>query len=123
MGGLACKMQPSSAVQVGKESGSDMAGPVSRTGWWMWVKLVKAGLGVILGAIAFFIFTFVYGNIAAGAWALISAMFAGLVLHLHIVYKHHRLELYYSAYRLAVVRGISTAVTIYYAYLKISMNQ
>ena len=78
---------------------AEMTGPVSRTGWWMWVKLVKAGLGVILGAIAFFIFTFVYGNIAAGAWALISAMFAGLVLHLHIVYKHHRLELYYSAYR------------------------
>merc|ERR1712179_449038 len=92
------KMQPSSAVQVGKESSSDMAGPVSRTGWWMWVKLVKAGLGVILGVIAFFVFTFVYGNIAAGAWALISAMFAGLVLHLHIVYKHRRLELYYSAY-------------------------
>merc|ERR1711874_6793 len=76
------------------------------------------------------LFSFGYGNIAAGVWALVSAMLAGLVLHLHIVFTLHRLELWYSEYRLAVLRGISlaslcisTAVSIYYAYLATSMHQ
>merc|ERR1712098_122046 len=103
-----------------------MAVTLSRNGGWMWFNLVKAGLGVIFGCLVFFVFTFGYGNITAGSWALISGMFAGLVLHLHIVYRQHRLELWYSSHRLAVVRGISlaglcisTAVSIYYAYLAV----
>eukprot|EP00091_Calanus_sinicus_P024903 TRINITY_DN9213_c0_g1_i1.p1 TRINITY_DN9213_c0_g1~~TRINITY_DN9213_c0_g1_i1.p1 ORF type:complete len:151 (+),score=49.82 TRINITY_DN9213_c0_g1_i1:45-455(+) len=102
----------------------------SRSGWHMWLRLVTAGLGVFMGSMVFFVFTFGYGNIAAGSWALISAMFAGLVLHLHIVHRMHRLELWYSAQRLVVLRGISlgglavsTIVSIYYAYLAVSTHQ
>ena len=76
-----------------------MAASLSRSGWMMWIRLGTAGLGVLMGCMVFFVFTFGYGNIAAGSWALISAMFAGLVLHLHMVFKVHRLELWYSAKR------------------------
>eukprot|EP00092_Neocalanus_flemingeri_P034561 GFUD01037585.1.p1 GENE.GFUD01037585.1~~GFUD01037585.1.p1 ORF type:complete len:156 (-),score=19.64 GFUD01037585.1:22-489(-) len=107
-----------------------MADSASRSGWRMWLRLSTAGLGVLMGCLVFFVFTFGYGNIAAGSWALVSAMFAGLVLHLHIVYRVHRLELWYSAQRLAVLRGISLGglgisliVTMYYVYLAVIQHQ
>merc|ERR1712106_305142 len=107
-----------------------MSESLSRSSWMMWIRLGTAGLGVLMGCMVFFVFTFGYGNIAAGSWALISAMFAGLVLHLHMLFKVHRLELWYSAQRLSVLRGISlggllisTIVSIYYAYLAVSMHQ
>merc|ERR1712228_965122 len=55
---------------------------------------------------------------------------SGLVLQLHLLYRSHRLELYYSTERLSLVKWISlggltisTAVTVYYAYLAISLHQ
>ena len=79
-----------------------MAGS-ARSGCQIWFRLITAGLGVLMGFMVFFVFTFGYGNIAAGCWALISALFAGLVLQLHLLYRSHRLELYYSTERLNLV--------------------
>merc|ERR1712055_48285 len=72
---------------------------LTRSGWRMWFRLITAGLGVVMGCLVFFVFSFGYGNIPAGCWALVSAMFAGLVLHLHIMHRMHRLELWYSVKR------------------------
>ena len=85
-----------------------VSGPVTmagsaRSGCQIWFRLITAGLGVLMGFMVFFVFTFGYGNIAAGCWALISALFAGLVLQLHLLYRSHRLELYYSTERLNLV--------------------
>ena len=89
----------SSCLQLVWLSDCVMADSLSRSGWMMWLRLSAAGLGVLMGCMVFFVFIFGYGNIAAGSWALVSAMFAGLVLHLHLVYRMHRLELWYTVKR------------------------
>jgi len=62
----------------------------SRNGCLMMFKLATAGFGVLAGMSTFFVFTFVYSNVDAGIWALLSSVFSACVLHLHLLYKNHR---------------------------------
>ena len=62
----------------------------SRSGCLMLFKLATAGMGIVFGLTTFLVFTFVYGNIHAGSWALLSGVFATFVFHLHLLYKNHR---------------------------------
>ena len=62
----------------------------TRSGCLMAFKLTTAGMGIIFGLTTFCVFTFVYGNIHAGSWALLSGVFATFVFHLHLLYRNHR---------------------------------
>jgi len=102
----------------------------SRNGCLMMFKLATAGFGVLAGMSTFFVFTFVYGNVDAGIWALLSSVFSACVLHLHLLYKNHRLSAWHTVTSLTANRNLgilallgSLAATVYYWYMAISEHQ
>jgi hypothetical protein len=102
----------------------------SRTGWLMTLKLATAGLGILVGLSTFCVFTFVYGNVHAGSWALLSGIFATFVFHLHLLYKNHRLAEWHTVTSLTANRNLgilallgSLAATSYYWYTAFSQHQ
>ena len=89
-------------------------------------KILTSSLGVIMGCLAFPVFTFVFFNLHAGLWALLSIIQASMVLHLHLLYRSHRLETWHTPHSLAACRdlGLLTmvgglAATVYYIYTKV----
>jgi len=48
------------------------------------VFTISSILGIYFGLSVFFLFTFFYGNVTCGAWALCSALFAASCLHIHL---------------------------------------
>jgi len=65
-----------------------------RCGYWLFC--ISSSLGVYFGITIFFLFTFFYHNNHAGIWGLLSAMFAGICLHLKLLSSNHRLSVWYS---------------------------
>jgi cation transport ATPase len=101
-----------------------------RKGCWMTVKIFFACLGVILGITTFFIFTFLYGNIHAGLWALASSILSSIVLHLHLLYRNQRLNSWHTLHSLAANRNLgvlallgSLGAMVYYFYTAVSEHQ
>jgi len=62
-----------------------------------WLMSFASALGIYFGVTIFFMFTFYYHNVNAGAWGLISAIFASSCLHLRILQRNNRLIVWYSA--------------------------
>lgn len=96
----------------------------------MTFKLVTAGFGILAGMSTFCVFTFVYGNVHAGIWALLSGIFATFVFHLHLLYKNHRLAAWHTLTSLTANRNLgilaflgSFAATCYYWYTAFSEHQ
>ena len=95
----------------------------ARGGCVMVLKILTSSLGIIMGCVAFPVFTFLFGNIHAGIWALLSVIQASMVLHLHLLYKSYRLETWHTPHSLSACRdlGLLTMVgglgaTVYYVY-------
>lgn len=104
--------------------------PESRSSCWMTFSLGMAGLGVVMGITVFFVFSFLYGNIHAGLWALGSGILAAIVLHLHLLFLNHRLPTWHTVHSLAANRNLglltlafSIGATVYYIYTAISEHQ
>jgi len=117
--------------------------PEPRASCWMLLSLGTAGLGVTMGVTVFFVFSFLYGNLHAGLWALGSGIMAAIVLHLHLLYRNHRslpslhlpcmhprLADWHTLHSLAANRNLglltlalSLASTVYYFYTAISEHQ
>jgi len=72
-----------------------------------WVFCAASSLGVFFGISIFFVFTFAYNNNHAGTWGLISALFAGLCLHLHLLSSENRLSGWYSAPQLTAIAAFA----------------
>ncbi|OXA59123.1 heme transporter hrg1-B [Folsomia candida] len=72
-----------------------------------WIFCLSSSLGIYFGITIFFLFTFVYHNNYAGIWGLISAVFAGLCLHLHLLSSDNRLSGWYSAQQLIAIAAFS----------------
>ncbi|CAG5135751.1 unnamed protein product [Candidula unifasciata] len=53
------------------------------------VRLVLSSIGVAVGLIVFFFFSFHYRNYNAGLWGLVSGLAAGLALGVTIAYSKH----------------------------------
>ncbi|GFS68941.1 uncharacterized protein NPIL_609221 [Nephila pilipes] len=66
-------------------------------------KLVFAVLGVLSGASIFITFSF-YKNYNAAIWGLLTALFAVIVLRLHISYRRRVLHLKYTADSLRIIK-------------------
>jgi len=99
---------------------------------WYWISCIASSLGIYFGVTIFFLFTFYYHNVNAGAWGLISAIFAATCLHLRLLSQNNRLVTWYTAGNLTglAVLGffsfcISLGFTIWYivyaSYHKIPM--
>jgi len=108
----------------------EMDNTESRSGCLMIFKLMTAGLGIVVGLSTSCVFTFVYGNIHAGSWALLSGVFATFVFHLHLLYKNHRLAEWHTVTSLTANRNLgiltlmgSLAATCYYWYTAVSQHQ
>eukprot|EP00088_Acartia_fossae_P016373 TRINITY_DN19156_c0_g1_i1.p1 TRINITY_DN19156_c0_g1~~TRINITY_DN19156_c0_g1_i1.p1 ORF type:complete len:152 (+),score=10.94 TRINITY_DN19156_c0_g1_i1:50-505(+) len=96
----------------------------------MKMKIFTSGLGVILGCIAFFVFTFQFGNYHAGLWALLSCALASIVLHQHLLYRNLQLQEWHTEHSLAALRNLgiltglaSSVASIYYVYTAVSEHQ
>jgi len=96
----------------------------------MTLQLVMSCIGVTAGICSFFIFCFLYGNIPAGLWALGSGILAAIVLHLHLLFKNHRLHSWHTVHSLAANRNLglltlvlSVGATVYYVYMAIGEHQ
>ena len=90
-------------------------------------KILTSSLGVIMGCIAFPVFTFLFFNIHAGLWAFLSIIQASMVLHLHLLYRSYKLESWHTPHSLIACRdlGLLTMVgglagTVYYFYTAVS---
>ncbi|KAG8233094.1 hypothetical protein J437_LFUL013285 [Ladona fulva] len=66
--------------------------------------------GVGLGVTAFFVF-FHLNNIDAGSWALVSAVFAGVVFHLHYIKYCRNLDSYHDVNTLKGIQFLGLMVT------------
>ncbi|XP_067004057.1 heme transporter hrg1-A [Anabrus simplex] len=77
-----------------------------------WFRLIISGIGVFLGVSAFIAFFCVYGNHAAGVWALFSGIFAAVCLHLHYLHFQDRLDSWHSIETLQGVKllGVMAAL-------------
>ncbi|BFZ22636.1 hypothetical protein BsWGS_25675 [Bradybaena similaris] len=53
------------------------------------VRLIFSSIGVVVGLIVFFFFSFHYRNYNAGLWGLVSGLAAGLALAVTIAYTKH----------------------------------
>jgi len=102
----------------------------SRSGCLMSFKIVTAGLGIGAGFSTFLVFSFAFGNIHAGFWALLSGILATFVFHLHLLYKNHRLSSWHTVTSLTANRNLgilallaSLTATTYYWYSAISEHQ
>ena len=80
-------------------------------------------LGVIVGCVAFPIFSFVLYNLHAGVWSCLSIIQSSMVLYLHTMYRSYRLETWHTSHSLAACRdlGLLTLVgglggSTYYIY-------
>jgi hypothetical protein len=107
-----------------------MSDPQSRQGCAMSLKLMSSGLGIVLGIMVFFIFTFHYQNIEAGIWALVSAAFSAMVFHLYLLYRNFRLETWHTPHSLLSLRNLailgflaSISATVYYFYTAASQHE
>ena len=76
-------------------------GVQERVGCLMRFKVLTAGLGILMGCCAFPVFTFVFNNVQAGIWALLSVILASMVFHLHLLYQNFKLESWHTAKSLA----------------------
>lgn len=47
-----------------------------------WFQLISSATGTALGGVMFILFLFVWGNYAAGVWALLTGIFAAILFHL-----------------------------------------
>lgn len=112
-------------------SQTDIVGEDSnRRGCHMTFKIVTSCIGVVMGTTAFLLFTFLYGNLHAGLWALASCILAAMVLHLHLLYKNYRLNSWHTLHSLSANRNLgvlalmgSFGAMIYYFYTKYSEDQ
>ncbi|XP_042230579.1 heme transporter hrg1-A-like [Homarus americanus] len=75
-----------------------------RGGCCMYFNIITAILGVIGGWSAFGVFFFYFENRQAGMWAFVSGIFAATTLFIHILYKRHTLELWYTPENLLQIR-------------------
>jgi len=103
---------------------------LQRSGFWMWFRIVKATVGLILGILAGIVFTFVYGNVTAGLWAFISSILSSIVLHQHLLFKKSKLGSTYNAFRFKIAVGVgiiisilSFSCTVYYFVEKTKLSQ
>merc|ERR1712154_87477 len=101
-----------------------------RRGWWMKLKIGSAGLGLVMGALVFVIFAFIYGNVSAGLWAAVSSLLSAVVLHQHILSSRGTLASLYNSrrFRVLFISGLvllafSLSATIYSFTMKIKLNQ
>eukprot|EP00092_Neocalanus_flemingeri_P023561 GFUD01025549.1.p1 GENE.GFUD01025549.1~~GFUD01025549.1.p1 ORF type:complete len:150 (+),score=34.57 GFUD01025549.1:45-494(+) len=101
----------------------------ARGGCVMVFKILTSSMGIIMGCVAFPVFTFLFVNVHAGLWALLSIIQASMVLHLHLLYKSYRLETWHTPHSLSACRdlGLLTMVgglagTVYYIYTAV-VNQ
>ena len=104
--------------------------PDPRHGCCASLRLVSSGLGAATGLIVFVTFTFCYQNVEAGAWALASAAFSAIALHLFLLTRNYRLPAWHTpqsllAIRLLTILGamISLLATIYYIFTAISQEE
>jgi hypothetical protein len=102
----------------------------SHRGFCMSLRLASSVLGIAAGLIVFFIFTFHYGNVEAGVWALISAVFSAMAFHLFLLYRNHRLETWHTPQSLSALRNLailgicaSISATIYYFYTALGSHE
>nr|XP_053645761.1 heme transporter hrg1-B-like [Cherax quadricarinatus] len=75
-----------------------------RSGCCMYFNIFTALLGVIAGWSAFGVFFFHFENRQAGMWAFVSGTFAATTLFIHILYKQHTLETWYTPENLLQIR-------------------
>ncbi|XP_076069378.1 heme transporter HRG1-like isoform X2 [Oratosquilla oratoria] len=75
-----------------------------RGGCCMYINLIMAAFGCLGGLSGFVIFFFHFQNRQAGIWAFVGGMYAAMTLFLHILYKRHSLELWYTPGNLSQIR-------------------
>jgi len=102
----------------------------SRTGCVMKLKIGSAGLGMLMGLSAFFVFSIQYHNYHAGLWALLSFILSTVVFHQHMLYSNFRLEDWHTVHSLTALRNLgiltifsSLGATVYYVYTAVSEGQ
>lgn len=96
----------------------------------MYFNIITAVIGVIAGWSAFGVFFFHFENRQAGMWAFVSGTFAATTLFIHILYKKHSIELWYTPENLLQIRllgllGLIAGVigTAVYIGIAISRNE
>lgn len=72
----------------------------------MYFNIITAIIGVAAGFSAFAVFFFQFENRQAGMWAFVSGVFASTTLFIHILYKRHALELWYTPENLQQIRTL-----------------
>lgn len=75
-----------------------------RTGCCIYFNIITAIIGTFGGWSAFGFFFFHFANRQAGIWAFVSGTFAATTLLIHILYKRHTLESWYTAENLLQIR-------------------
>ncbi|XP_045129484.1 heme transporter hrg1-A-like [Portunus trituberculatus] len=75
-----------------------------RGGCCMYFNIISAVLGALAGLSAFVVFFFHFENRQAGMWAFVSGVFASTTLFIHILYKRHSLEMWYTPENLQQIR-------------------
>ncbi|XP_071519175.1 heme transporter hrg-1-like isoform X2 [Panulirus ornatus] len=99
-----------------------------RGGCCMYFNIIIAFIGVVGGWSAFGVFFFHFENRQAGMWAFVSGTFAATTLFIHILYKKHALELWYTPENLLQIRllgllGLIAGLTGAAAYTGIAVTK
>merc|ERR1711872_406279 len=80
--------------------------------WKYWLRVGSAAVGVGVGLLMFPVWCLVYGNTAAGLWALFSSLPAGLVLYQHLRFKNASLAQTLPPSRLIVLRNVALVCSL-----------
>merc|ERR1712083_745331 len=95
---------------MGKEPGG-MADP-PQPPWKYWLRGGSAAVGVGVGWLMFPVWCLLYGNTAAGLWALFSSLPAGLVLYQHLRFKNATLAQTLPPSRLITLRNVALVCSL-----------
>ncbi|ROT69637.1 heme transporter hrg1-A isoform X2 [Penaeus vannamei] len=98
-----------------------------RGGCCMYFNLVMAVIGTFGGWSAFVVFFFHFTNHQAGIWAFVSGTYAAMTLFIHILYKRHTLETWYTPENLIQIRllgllGLLAGLGAFGAYVGIAIS-
>ncbi|KAK4304246.1 hypothetical protein Pmani_023800 [Petrolisthes manimaculis] len=75
-----------------------------RGGCFMYYNIISAVFGVLVGLSSFGVFFFYFENRHAGIWAFVSGIYAAMTLFIHVLYKRHTLEIWYTPGNLHQIR-------------------
>lgn len=84
----------------------------SRNGCCIIFGIISSCIAVTLGCAACLVFTFVFCNIHASLWALLSVIQSSMMLHLQLLYKSFRLENWHTPHSLSACRDLGLLTTL-----------